>query len=70
MWTTTVDLVFLFPTLVLGPHRQRSPSSVLKTEITARLDLWHRGDLTELAQRAVAMRMASPKSTRKQGRGQ
>jgi 23S rRNA U2552 (ribose-2'-O)-methylase RlmE/FtsJ len=37
--TVAWALVFLFPSLVLGPHRPRAPSSAIKAEMKARLDL-------------------------------
>ena len=51
------DAVHLFPTLVLGPHRQGAPSSAVKAETELKLNLLHRGDLQELANRAVAARL-------------
>ncbi len=47
--TAAWSLVFLFSTLVLGPHRPGAPSSVVKAETEARLDLWQRGELAVLA---------------------
>ena len=50
----------MFPTLVLGPQRSRAASSSVKTEISARLDLWRRGHLDKLALRAKAQGRARP----------
>jgi len=58
------SLVFLFPTLVLGPHRPGAPSSAVKAKTDARIDLWQRGDLTALASMAVATRMDLPRKNR------
>ena len=62
--TAAWDAVHLFPTLVMGPHRAGAPSSAVKAEVLSRLDLWHRGDLPELARRAVAARLARPANSR------
>jgi len=48
------SLVFLFPSIVLGPHQSGAPSSAVKAETEARLDLWRRGQLPEVARSAVA----------------
>jgi hypothetical protein len=58
--TITWAMVFLFPSLFLGPQRPGAPSSAVKEETKARLNLWHRGDLLELARRAVAARLLRP----------
>jgi hypothetical protein len=55
--TVVWSLVFLFPTLVLGPHRSEAPSSVVKAETEARVDLWQRGELNALASRAAAAKL-------------
>ena len=62
--TVAWDLVHLFPTLVLGQHRLRAPSSAVKVETVARLDLLHCGDLQKLANRAVAANNNSKKATK------
>jgi hypothetical protein len=43
------ETLLIFPTLILGPPRLGASSSSVKTEVTARLDLWRRGELLELA---------------------
>jgi hypothetical protein len=48
------DALFLFPTLVLGPHKPGISSSAVKLEVAARLDLWNRGLLDVLADKAKA----------------
>ena len=58
------SLVFLFPTLVLGPHRPGAISSAVKAETEARLDLCQRGDLTALASRASIAMMDLPRKNR------
>jgi len=58
------SLVFLFPTLVLGPHRPGAASSAVKAETEARIDLWHRGKLNELANRALAAKREHPPGSR------
>ena len=58
------SLVFLFPTLVMGPHRPGAPSSTVKAETEARIDLWQRGDLVTLASRATAARLELPQRNR------
>jgi hypothetical protein len=62
--TATWSLVFLFPTLVLGPHRPGAPSSVVKVETEARTSLWQRGQLLALASRAATARMERPQRNR------
>jgi len=57
------SLVFLFPTLVLGPHRAGAPSSTVKAETEATIDLRTRGELRELANRVVAASLARPRET-------
>jgi hypothetical protein len=48
------DALFLFPTLVLGPHKFVISSSVVKTEVAARLDLWNKDLLDVFADKAKA----------------
>jgi hypothetical protein len=48
------DALFLFPTLVLGPQKPGISSSAIKSEVAARLDLWKRGLLDVLADKAKA----------------
>jgi len=62
--TVAWSLVFLFPTLVLGPHRPGAPSSVVKVETEAWISLWQRGELHTLASRATTARMERPHRTR------
>ena len=62
--TAAWSLVFLFSTLVLGPNRPGAPSSVVKAETEARLDLWQRGELAALASRVAAARMDLPQRDR------
>ena len=58
------SLVFLFPTLDLGPHRPGAASSAVESETEARIDLWQRGKLIELANRALSAKLEHPPSTR------
>ena len=62
--TAAWDAVYLFPIMVLGPHRPRAPSSAVKAETELRLDLGHHNDLQELANRAMTARLARPANTR------
>jgi hypothetical protein len=62
--TTAWSLVFLFPTLVLEPHRPRAPSSAAKAETEARDDLWQRGKLSELVNMAIAAKLDRPPGNR------
>ena len=55
-WEAVWGALFLFPTLVLGPHKVGAASSTVKTEIADRLDFWNRGQLEELAIRAKSFR--------------
>ena len=48
----TRDALFLFPTLVLVPQKSGAASSTVKSEMAARIDLWNKGKLEELASRA------------------
>ena len=48
------DALFLIPTVVLGPHKPGISSSVVKAEVAARLDLWNRGLLDVLVDKAKA----------------
>ena len=62
--TTSWALVFIFPFLVLDPHRAGASSSTIKARTKARLNLWHREDLPELARRDVAPKVAHPLALR------
>jgi hypothetical protein len=50
------DVLFLFPTLVLGPQKPGASSSTVISEVAARLDLWKKGHLDILAARAKTKR--------------
>ncbi len=58
------SLVFLFPTLVMGPHRPGVASSAVRSETEARIDLWQRGKLSELASKVLSAKLEHPPSTR------
>ena len=62
--TVAWSLVFLFPTLVLGPHRPGGPSSAVRAETEVRISPWQRGELHTLASRVAATRMERPQRTR------
>jgi hypothetical protein len=62
--TAALYLVFLFPTLVFGPHRPGAPSSAVKAKAEARVDLWQRGELIALASRAAAAKLNLPQRNR------
>jgi hypothetical protein len=55
--TVARSLVFLFPTLVLVPHRAGSPSSSAKAETEAKIVFCQRGELRELTSKVVAARL-------------
>ena len=48
----------------MGPHRPGAASSAVKSETEARVDLWQRGKLRELAERARAAKLQHPHGTR------
>jgi len=50
-----LEVILLLRTMVLGPQRPCASSSSVRTEVVARLDLWRRGDLRELARRAKVL---------------
>jgi len=62
--SASCSLVFLFLTLVLGPHRSGTPSSMVKAETQAMIHIWQRGELQALAARATAARLERPKGSR------
>ena len=55
-----LEALLLFPNLELGPQRPRASSSSVKTEIAARLYMWRRGCLHELAMRTKALACQRP----------
>jgi hypothetical protein len=59
------EALLLFPTLVLGPQRHGASSSSVKSEITARFDLWRRGLIPELTARAKAQAQLRPQGNRR-----
>jgi len=62
--TVAWSLVFLSPTLVLGPQRPGAPSSVVKAESEAMVDLLQREELNALASRVAAAKQDLPKRNR------
>jgi hypothetical protein len=61
---TALNMVFMFPFLVLGPHRLEASSSNVKAETKTCLHLWHKGSLVELASQAVVAWLAQPVNTK------
>jgi hypothetical protein len=61
---TAWDALFLFSTLVLGPHKPGAASSTVKTEVAARLDLWNKGKFEKLSIRAKNAKADKSKSHR------
>jgi hypothetical protein len=60
----TQEVFLLFPTLVSGPRRHGASSSSVKSEVDAKLDLWRKCHIDELAICAKAQARARPTSTR------
>jgi hypothetical protein len=48
----------------LGSHRPGAASSTVKSETEARIDLWQRGKLSELANKALFAKLEHPPGTR------